>query len=204
MEFSTSKEKKFSKFVSLLSNTKAFTSQILHKCSCKEAGWIKGTLVLKSFIWGQKNTGSTRQKFLNCHPQIKLCDPWTSWNSIHSIECACECVCQACAEQIAWGEFIWVSRESVTTEIFRKSPLDWYSQKGRLHSFKKNLPFSPFSFLLTYSWFTICVNFSCTAKWFSYTYKYIFIIFFSIMVYHRILYSSLCCTVGPFACLFYI
>ena len=33
-----------------------------------------------------------------------------------------------------------------------------------------------------------CVNFWCTAKWFSYTYIYIFsFIFFSIMVYYRIL-----------------
>ena len=36
-----------------------------------------------------------------------------------------------------------------------------------------------------YSWFTICVNFYCTATSFSYTYT--FKIFFSIVVYHKIL-----------------
>ena len=38
-----------------------------------------------------------------------------------------------------------------------------------------------------------CVSFCCTAKWFSHTYVYIFI-FFSIMVYHRMLNRVPCAT----------
>ena len=41
-----------------------------------------------------------------------------------------------------------------------------------------------------------CVNFCCTAKWFNYIGTFFFI-FFSIMVYHRILNISLCYTGGP-------
>ena len=44
--------------------------------------------------------------------------------------------------------------------------------------------------LFFFNWSTVdlqCVHFCCTAKWFSYTYVYSFFIFFSIMVYHRIL-----------------
>ena len=38
-----------------------------------------------------------------------------------------------------------------------------------------------------------CVNYCCTAKWFSYTYMHaFFFIFFSIMAYHRILNIVLC------------
>ena len=40
-----------------------------------------------------------------------------------------------------------------------------------------------------------CVNFCYTAKWVKYTYSYIIFIFFSIMVYHKILIVVLCCTV---------
>ena len=40
-----------------------------------------------------------------------------------------------------------------------------------------------------------CVNFFCTAKWFSYT--YLLFSYFVIMVGHGRLYSSLCYTVGP-------
>ena len=39
-----------------------------------------------------------------------------------------------------------------------------------------------------------CVNFCCIAKWFSYTYILFFLIFFSIMVYHRKLNIVLCAT----------
>ena len=44
-----------------------------------------------------------------------------------------------------------------------------------------------------------CVNFRCTAKWFSYTYIYIY--FFQILFPYRLLqnieYSSVCYTIGP-------
>ena len=53
-------------------------------------------------------------------------------------------------------------------------------------------------FLLKDSWFTICVNFCCTAKWLSYTYIYIlFYILFHHGLFQDIEYSSLCYTVGP-------
>ena len=42
-----------------------------------------------------------------------------------------------------------------------------------------------------------CVNFCCTARWLSYTYITFLFIFFSVMVYHKILKSSLCYRVGP-------
>ena len=47
-----------------------------------------------------------------------------------------------------------------------------------------NVDESSCKMLLTYSWFTSCVNFCCTVKWFSYTYIFFFI-FFSIMVYYK-------------------
>ena len=46
-----------------------------------------------------------------------------------------------------------------------------------------------------------CVNFCCTAKWFSYTHIYILKIFFSIMVYHRE--DSFCFTQKPVFLSFY-
>ena len=43
-----------------------------------------------------------------------------------------------------------------------------------------------------------CVNFCCTANWFSYTYIYILVhILFHYGLSQDIEYSSLCCTVGP-------
>ena len=42
--------------------------------------------------------------------------------------------------------------------------------------------------LLKYNWFTMCTNFCYTEKWFMHIYIYaFFFIFFSIMVYHRML-----------------
>ena len=40
-----------------------------------------------------------------------------------------------------------------------------------------------------------CINFWCTAKWFYFTFFYIF---FSFTVYYRIEHGSLCCMVGPY------
>ena len=70
------------------------------------------------------------------------------------------------------------------------------------------LVFLIFNFLIS-NWSIVdlqCVNFCCTAKWFSYT--YIYILFYSLFHYglsQDIEYSCLCCTVGPWCLsIFYV
>ena len=67
-------------------------------------------------------------------------------------------------------------------------PLHWQADSEPLHH--QGSPPNTFLKKILY-WSLVdlqcCVNFCCTAKWLSYTYIYIFFIFFSIMVSHRIL-----------------
>ena len=96
----------------------------------------------------------------------------------------------------------WVKNMKLILIIMNAEIAHWQLQKYILFCKKKRYFWKRLFFFNLFCWsvegLQCCVNFCCTAKWFSCVYTYILFHILSIMAYHRILNTNpLCYTVEP-------